>query len=43
MSLYEASIIALFVVSFGLVRFGVPLLVIWTIRQIANHTTQIRA
>lgn len=43
MSAYEVSIIALFVVGFGLLRFGVPLLVIWAIRQIASHTTQLQA
>ena len=37
MSAYEAMVIALFVVGFGVVRFGVPLLVIWTIRQIAGR------
>jgi hypothetical protein len=35
MSAYEASVIALFVVTFALVRFGVPLLVMWAVRQIA--------
>ena len=37
MSAYEAMVIALFVVGFGVVRFGVPLLIIWTIRQIAGR------
>lgn len=35
MSAYEASVIALFVVTFALVRFGVPMLVLWAVRQIA--------
>lgn len=43
MSAYEVSIIALFVVGFGAVRFGVPLLVIWAIRQVAGRTTQLQA